>query len=205
MCQSADGTQVKCKWTGYQEETWIRFTSLSSELQGAWKGRRHNDQPLWVRLSPPELLGVYNAERSLRRFNVYDERSILDNLHTAVVDDDLGDDSASCNTHKDNMDKRATTVGTFQVVDENGITVLIRELYRSEGKQQVMLCLMALVCAYERLDIAMPLFLGFVCFSVNTYYMSLCHCFQWSMVRYDDACHLLGRALSLLGAAGWLR
>ena len=101
---------------------------------------------------------------------MFDEGGHLDDIHAHEIRDDLGDGSSGCNTHKDNMDKRTSTVGTFQVVDENGITVLIRELYRSEGKQQVMLCLMALVCAYERSNIPMPLFLGFVCCSA-TYLM----------------------------------
>ena len=46
------------------------------------------------------------------------------------------DTCETCNTDKDDFEKRAKTSGIMVAVDNDGYALMMRELYRSEGKQQ---------------------------------------------------------------------
>lgn len=66
-------------------------------------------------------------------------------------------DSGPCATEKDTIERLLNTAGIFLAVSFCGVVLQARELYRSEGKQQVALFLMDLICAYHEMGVLLPI------------------------------------------------
>ena len=120
---------------------------------------------------PPGLYG----QSTSRKFNIYDQREFEKPELDSVFSESAAGNN-ECNTTKDKYESAQHTGGILAAVMFCGVVVQIRELYRSEGKQQVALFLFDLIGAYARLALMMPI-----------------------VLCYDDACHLLARLLSLMG------
>ena len=114
-----------------------------------------------------------------RKFNVYDDgnsSNVLSGLTEDEMTDIFGED-VRCDTTKDKISSRARTAGVLVCVSNCGIIYQIREMWRSEAIEQVVLFLFDIVNHYHELGILMPI-----------------------VLCYDDSCHLLGRLLSLMGS-----
>ena len=164
---------VHIHWAGCspQDDTWEPLTNLSTNLRLVWQHRRVEGRPLYVHDEHPSSGGT----RFRPTANLFDKEL----AHLLSVDPDaLG---VACTTEKENIkagdgtfikpsDKK--TYGTFIMANFCGVISLFREMFRSEGKSQVIMALATYI----------------LWSSVNMQLVS-------SIILYDDSCHLLLRTL----------
>ena len=86
-------------------------------------------------------------------------------------------DSGQCATEKDTIERLQNTAGIFLAVSFCGVVLQAQELYRSEGKQQVALFLMDLICAYHEMGVLLPIAICYdACTARNTHLLIQAPC-----------------------------
>jgi len=129
-----------------------------------WDSRPHKnpgkngqfDTALYVQDPPPGLFGRVSSRRgsARRSLNLFDQSEFKFDEESSMYGPR---DSGQCATEKDTIERLQNTAGIFLAVSFCGVVLQARELYRSEGKQQVALFLMDLICAYHEMGVLLPI------------------------------------------------